>query len=76
MQELVRSNDRVLLSFVRAVLDEEGVEHLVLDGAMSVLEGSLGILAARVMVPDEDEARARRVLAERGVGHELRPERP
>lgn len=74
MQEIVRSNDRVLLSFVRSILDEEGVEHMVLDGAMSVLEGSLGILAARVMVGDDDVARARRALSERGLAHELRPD--
>lgn len=74
MQEIIRSNDPVLLSFVRATLSEEGVEHIVLDGNMSVLEGSLGILAARVLVPDDDAARARRALGERGLSHELRPE--
>lgn len=74
MHELIRTNDPVLLSFVRATLAEEGVEHLVVDGNMSVLEGSLGILAARVLVPEADSAKARRALEERGLAHELRPE--
>lgn len=74
MQEIIRSNDPVLLSFVRATLSDEGVEHIVLDGNMSVLEGSLGILAARVLVPDDDAARARRALSDCGLAHELRPE--
>lgn len=73
MQELIRSNDPVLLSFVKATLEDENVPFLVLDSNMSVLEGSLGILAARVLVPDDEAARARRVLVEHGVGHELRP---
>lgn len=76
MQEIIRSNDPVLLSFVRATLEEEGLGCLVLDGNMSVLEGSLGILAARVLVPDDEVDRARRVLTEIGVGHELRPATP
>lgn len=74
MKEIIRSNDPVLLSFVRATLADEGVECLVLDGNMSVLEGSLGILAARVLVPDDDAVRARRALSESGLAHELRPE--
>lgn len=64
----------MLLSFVKATLGDADIEHMVLDGNMSVLEGSLGILAARVMVPDDDAPRARRVLAESGLSKELRPE--
>lgn len=74
MQEILRSNDRVLLSFVQATLTDAGLEHIVLDANMSVLEGSLGILAARVLVGDEDAGEARRILAESGLSHELRPE--
>ncbi|RXF68079.1 DUF2007 domain-containing protein [Hansschlegelia zhihuaiae] len=76
MQEIIRSNDPVLLSFVRATLEAEGVEILVLDGNMSVLEGSLGILASRVLVHEEDAPRARRALEDSGLSHELRPETP
>ena len=45
-QELLRSNDLVYLSFVRHVLDEEGIDHLLLDEHMSALEGSIGMPAA------------------------------
>lgn len=76
MQEIIRCNDPVLLSFVRATLEEEEIACLVVDGNMSVLEGSLGILAARVLVPDDDAERARRVLGERGLSHELRSAAP
>lgn len=76
VQEIIRSNDLVLLSFVRATLEEEGLACLVVDGNMSVLEGSLGVLAARVLVPDDEAGRARAALVERGLGHELRPAAP
>jgi hypothetical protein len=41
---------------------------------MSVLEGSLGILPRRVLVADEQVARARRLLHDAGMGKELRPD--
>ena len=74
MRELVRSNDPVLMSAVGALLDGADIRHIVLDQNMSVLEGSLGILARRLLVPDEEELRARQLLQDAGLGHELRPE--
>ena len=74
LRELVRSNNAVLMSAVGALLDGAGIRYLVLDQNMSVLEGSLGILARRMLVADEDAAPARRLLTEAGLGHELRPD--
>jgi hypothetical protein len=71
MRELVRTNDLVLLSFIRAVLQEAGLFLLVADEAMSSVEGSLGILPRRVLVATDDEARARRLLEEAGVAPSL-----
>ncbi len=74
MRELVRTNDAVLLSAVEALLASGGVRFLVLDRNMSVLEGSLGILPRRILVASDDIARARRLLADAGLAHELRPD--
>jgi hypothetical protein len=72
MRELVRANDPVLISAVVALLDGVRIHHIVLDQNMSVLEGSLGVLPRRVLVSAEDFARARRLLQDAGLGHELR----
>lgn len=74
MRHLVRTNDAVLISAVGALLDGAGIRHLVLDQNMSIVEGSLGVIPRRIMVPDEDWAAARRVLADAGLGHELEPD--
>lgn len=74
MREIIRTNDAVLLSAVGALLDAAGIPHLVLDGNMSVLEGSLGILARRLLVPEGRVQQARRLLEDAGLGHELRPD--
>ena len=71
MRELVRTNDLVLLSFVRAVLEGEGLFLLVADEAMSSVEGSLGVLPRRVLVTADEEVRARRLLQEAGVAASL-----
>ena len=74
MREIVRTNDAVLVSAIEALLDGAGIPHLVLDQNMSVLEGSLGLLPRRILVEDDNVARARRLLTDAGLGHELRPD--
>jgi hypothetical protein len=74
MKELVRTNDMVLVSAVGALLDGAKIPHMVFDQNMSVLEGSLGILPRRVLVAEDDVIRARRLLTDAGLAHELRPE--
>lgn len=75
MRELVRTNDPVLVSAIEALLNGAEIRHMVLDGNMSVLEGSIGILPRRILVDEEDVAEARTLLQDAGLGHELRPEK-
>jgi putative signal transducing protein len=74
MRELVRTNNPVLISAIQALLDGARIPHLVLDGHMSVLEGSLGILPRRILVGEDFLDDARELLTEAGLGHELRPD--
>ena len=74
MREIVRTNDAVLITAIEALLKGAGIRHMVLDQNMSVLEGSLGMLPRRIVVDEEQEARARRLLTDAGLGHELRPD--
>lgn len=74
MEELVRTNDAVLISFLESLLDEAGIKHFVADGNMSVLEGSLGMLPRRVLVDSDQMAMARRLIVDAGLENELRPE--
>jgi putative signal transducing protein len=74
VNELIRTNNAVLISAIGALLDEAGIPYLVLDQNMSVLEGSIGILPRRVMVPEPHAPAARTLLANAGLGDELRPD--
>ena len=73
MEELIRTNDIVMISFVEALLKDAGIEYLVVDQNMSVMEGSLGVLPRRVLVLAEQLEEARTLLVDAGVGGELRP---
>jgi putative signal transducing protein len=64
MKELLRTNNFVYLSFAEAVLKDAGIDVLVFDGHMSVMEGSLGVLPRRLMVADDDLVRAKQLLAD------------
>ncbi|RTL76437.1 MAG: DUF2007 domain-containing protein [Bradyrhizobiaceae bacterium] len=72
MRELLRTNDIVMVSAVEALLDGANIKHLLLDANMSILEGSAGAIPRRILVHENDDAAARRLLTEAGLGHELR----
>jgi len=74
LRELVRTNDPVLVTAIEALLNGANIRHVVLDGNMSVLEGSIGILPRRILVDAEHAAEARKLLEDAGLGHELRPD--
>ncbi|WP_342642987.1 DUF2007 domain-containing protein [Rhodoligotrophos ferricapiens] len=67
MREILRSNDMVALSFATALLKDAGIDHIILDTNMSVVEGSLGILPRRLMVVDEEVDAARQLLRDAGL---------
>ncbi len=71
MEEILTTNDAVLLSFVEALLKEAGILTRVFDQNMSIIEGSIGILPRRLLVPARAAADARAVLAEAGITSEL-----
>ncbi|PHQ68661.1 MAG: hypothetical protein COB93_10110 [Sneathiella sp.] len=62
MEELLRTNDPVWISYIVASLADENIDAVVLDQHTSVLEGSIGAIQQRVMVLSEDIIRAKRIL--------------
>ncbi len=74
MRELIRTNDAVLLTAIQALLQGASIPHHVFDQNMSVLEGSLGILPRRILVPEAHVLSARRLLEDAGFADELCPD--
>lgn len=62
MKEVLTTNDPVRLSFLRSVLEDAGIETVVLDTALaSVLSSAF---SSRLMVDEDDLAQAKRIIAE------------
>mgnify|MGYP002400062173 CR=1 FL=1 len=72
MKELMRTNDIVLLGAAEALLKAADIPCFVADAHMSILEGSIGAFQRRLLVADDEEARARRLLGDAGFAAELR----
>ena len=75
MEELLRTNNPVTLSFAGSLLKEQGIVHFVADEHMSILDGSIGMLPRRMMVDGEHLEKARKLMRDGGLGNEL-PQKP
>lgn len=67
MQNILKSNDVILISYVQSLLDDHGIGCLVFDENISVTEGSIGLFPRRVMVGDDDVSLAEKALADAGL---------
>jgi hypothetical protein len=72
MEELMRTNNPVTLSFVESLLRDAGIGVLVADENMSIMDGSLGILPRRILVEANRIEQARRIVRDAGLENELR----
>ena len=72
MVEILRTNDLVLITVIELILKAERIAYFVADQNMAAVEGSLGFLPRRVLVDAREAGRARRLIAEAGLGKELR----
>ena len=64
MDELIRTNDLVHLSWAQAMLAGAGIPFLLADLHTSSLEGGIDALPRRLLVAERDLARARLTLDE------------
>jgi hypothetical protein len=71
--ELVRTNDPGLISVIEGLLAGADIPYQVTDRTMSVMEGSIGAIQMRVLVPADYEVQARQLLTDAELGHWLRP---
>jgi len=58
MRAVFKTNDAVQLNFAQVLLADADIQTFVFDSEMSIMDGSMGFMPRRLMVPDEDFARA------------------
>jgi hypothetical protein len=72
MAELVRANDPSLIAVIEGLLGDADIPYQVTDRNMSIIEGSIGAIQIRILVPDNYEAEARDLLVDADLGKWLR----
>ncbi|WP_155851947.1 DUF2007 domain-containing protein [Ahrensia sp. 13_GOM-1096m] len=72
MEELLRSNNLITLSFVQSLMRDAEIECLWADQNMSTLEGSVGAIPQRILVETAKLQEARQIIIEVGLEKELR----
>jgi hypothetical protein len=72
MAELVRTNDPALLSVIESLLVAGRIPYHVADRDMSILDGSIQVIQARILVPDQWEVEARALVVDAELGEWLR----
>jgi hypothetical protein len=76
MEELVRTNDPVLISFLESLMKDAGIHHFIADHTMSILDGSIGAIPRRLMVESDRADEARQIISDAGLSAELRDRKP
>jgi hypothetical protein len=64
MEEVLRTNDPVKLSYAQHLLSEAGIDSFVADQHISAVEGNIGAFPRRLMVKADHKLRADVLLAE------------
>jgi hypothetical protein len=71
VKEIVRTTDWVLISRLTALLESEGIAIIPFDSHISSVQGSIGMFPQRLVVVDEDEELARKLIRDAGLGDTL-----
>jgi hypothetical protein len=58
MRVVLKSNNPVILSYATDILEQAGIECVVFDTHASIMDGSMAMVPRRLMVLDDDFARA------------------
>ena len=62
MKVILKSNDFVLISWVKNIFDSNSIKFYTLDEEMSVMEGNITAIPVRIMVDDSDFKKAKEIL--------------
>lgn len=67
MREVLTTNNPVLLSYVQALLADQGIRAVIFDQHISVMEGGIGAFPRRLMVDPDQWRRAAGIMRDAGL---------
>ena len=62
MKELTRTNDLILIAQIQSILNDADIKSELLDSHASIMEGSINAIQKRIVVPNNDFIRSRKLI--------------
>ena len=62
METLIKSNDRIYISWIKSILKAHNIEYFTFDEEMSMTEGNITAIPIRIIVNENEISKALRIL--------------
>jgi len=64
METLIKSNDRIYISWIKSILKAHNIEYFTFDEEMSMTEGNITAIPIRIIVNENEISKALRIIKE------------
>ena len=62
METLIKSNDRIYISWIKSILKAHNIEYFTFDEEMSVTEGNTTAIPIRILVNENELPKALQII--------------
>ena len=62
MKELIRTNDLILISRIKSILNDKNIQYELFDSHTSIIEGSIDAIQKRIVVSNDDFYSSRELI--------------
>ena len=62
METLIKSNDRIYISWIKSILKAHNIEYFTFDEEMSMTEGNITAIPIRIIVNENEISKALRII--------------
>ena len=62
METLIKSNDRIYISWIKSILKAHNIEYFTFDEEMSMTEGNITGIPIRIIVNDNEISKALQII--------------
>ena len=62
METLIKSNDRIYISWVKCILQAHNIEYFTFDEEMSMTEGNITAIPNRIIVNENEISKALQII--------------
>ena len=62
METLIKSNDRIYISWIKCILQAHNIEYFTFDEEMSMTEGNITAIPIRIIVDESEISKASQII--------------